>query len=154
MKKLIFFSTFLIFSVSLFAQDMSVPKVVKEAFANQYPKIVDVKWDKEGDEEYEAEFTNNGVKTSVVIDEDGEIEEIEIAIKTNDLSSNIMKYVKENYSSYEITEAAKITDEDGNVFYEAEISKGESKTDLLFDSNGNPVKKQKEAEEYDEEDED
>lgn len=154
MKKEIFFSTFLMFSLSLFAQDMSVPKVVKESFTKQYPKIVDVKWDKEGDEEYEAEFTNNGIKTSVVIDEDGEIEETEIALNLDDLSLDILNYVKENYSSYEITEAAKITDEDGNVFYEAEISKGDSKTDLLFDSNGNPVKKQKEAEEYDEEDED
>ncbi len=156
MKKLLVLILVAAFTVTLSAQDVNVPKEVKEAFTQKYPNVMNVKWSKENSEEFEAEFTLNGVKTSVVLDEEGDIEETETAVTIGDLSGNVISYVKDNYKGYDITEAAKIVDEDGNVFYEAEISKGESRTDLLFDTAGNPVKKQKEAEDesYDEEDED
>ncbi len=150
MKKLIVLILAAAFAVTLSAQDVNVPKEVKEAFTQKYPDVTNVKWSKENREEFEAEFTLNGVKTSIVLDEEGDIEETETAVTIGDLPGNVIPYIKDNYTGYEITEAAKIVDEDGNVFYEAEISKGETSKDLLFDNAGKPVKKQKEADDEDE----
>lgn len=146
MKTKYYILAFLFFASLISAQNIQIPKDVKELFLKKYPKASEVNWSKENSEEFEAEFLLDGVKMSVVIDEDGEIEEIENAIATGDLPEIILNYIKENYSDFEITEAAQITDDDQNVFYEAEVSNGDTKKDLLFDKDGQPINLQKESE--------
>ena len=154
MKNLIIISL-IVLTVSLLAQETKVPQNVQTVFKKVYSNVPDVKWDKEGDNQFEAEFTLKSVKTSVVLDEKGKLEETETAIKIAELPRTIAPYVSKNFEGYEITEAAKIVDDEGNVTYEAEISDGKVRKDLLFDKDGNQLqKKADKMEAEDEEDED
>ncbi|GAB4127110.1 MAG: PepSY-like domain-containing protein [Ignavibacteriales bacterium] len=158
MKAKYFLIAFLFISFTVFAQEKKVPKAVKDSFSKLYPKVTDVKWDKEGKAEYEAGFKENGKDVSVVFDEKGNLIETETAIQISELPKSVAPFVEKNYAGFKITEAAKIVNAKGEVTYEAEITKGKVKKDLLFDANGKPekkdVNKEKENEKEDEEDKD
>ena len=149
MKTLMIILSVLLISFTAFSQQMHVPDNIKNSFAKKYPGIKEVKWDKEGKNKFEAGFTRNGIKTSVILDEDGEVEETETQIQLNELPSGILSFVKTNYKDFTISEAAKIVDEDGNINFEAEISNGSNKQDLLFDKSGKPVQKKSGSENED-----
>ena len=89
---------------------------------------------------YEAEFKIKGSDASVVYDKKGHRKALELAIKTVELPANILEYLKKNYATNKITEAAKITDDKNVVTYEAEIGKDGKSYDVLFDFNGNFIK--------------
>jgi len=144
-----------IFSLSVFAQNVNVPKKVHEQFMKLYPKTKEVKWTKESKDEFEAEFKENGKSVSVVMNTEGELKETETKIDIKDLPSSVELFVMKDYKDYKITEAAKIIDAKGVLTYEAEISKGKEKEDLLFDKDGKSiVKKMEKSESEEKEDED
>jgi len=142
MKKLALLVVAVMITSLNFAQKMQekdVPAPVKNAFQKQYPTASDVKWDKEG-EKFEASFDLNKIDNSVLFDAQGNILETEVEIELNQLPKGVLEYVKANYKGQKVKEAAKITDAQGKVTYEAEI-KG---MDLLFDTNGKFIKEVKE----------
>jgi hypothetical protein len=142
MKKLALLVVAVMITSLTFAQKMQekeVPAPVKNAFQKQYPTASDVKWDKEG-EKFEASFDLNKTDNSVLFDAQGNIFETEVEIELNQLPKGVLEYVKANYKGQKVKEAAKITDAQGKVTYEAEI-KG---MDLLFDANGKFIKEVKE----------
>lgn len=155
MKVKYFLIAILLVSFTTFAQQIKVPQSVKDSFSKLYPKVTDVKWDKEGKTEFEAGFKENGIDVSVVFDEKGNLKETETAIQISELPKSVAPFIEKNYDGFKISEAAKIVDAKGEVTFEAEIKKDNVKKDLLFDANGKPEKKDinKEAE-NDEEDED
>lgn len=132
--------SFLLFSIMLSAQT-KVPKAVKDSFAKLYPTVTSIKWEKEGKTEFEGNFKLNKVNTSVVFDVEGNLMETETAIPVSELPPAIAKYVAEQYKGYKISGAAKIVDNKDVLTYEAEISKKKVKKDIMFDKDGNPVKK-------------
>ena len=155
MKTKLLLIAVLLFSFVIFAQDANVPKAVKDSFAKYYPKVTDVKWDKEGATEFEAGFNENGYNISVVFDEKGNVKETETAIQISVLPKSAALFVEKNYPGFKISEAAKILDAKGEVTFEAEITKDKVKKDLLFDSKGNAINKDvKKENESAEEDED
>ena len=119
--------------------DKEVPTTVKNTLQKNYPNAKELKWEKEKGN-YEAEFEVNEADYSVLIDVSGNIIETEVEIKIDELPANAKAYISKNYAGQKIKEAAKITDSKGVVTYEAEI-KGK---DLIFDSNGNFIKKETE----------
>ncbi len=128
-------------SISLFAQKTkksSIPASVKEAFAKEFPSVK-AKWGME-DGGYEAEFKLNGVDASAVYDQVGHRKELEVDMNIKDLQASVLEYVKKNYPTSTIKEAAKITDDKKVITYEAEIKKDGKSYDLLFDSNGKFIK--------------
>lgn len=158
MKGKLVFLTVLIFSLTLFAQNTNVPQKVKDAFAKLHPKATDVKWDKEGKKEFEANFKEGSAKISVVLNDNGKLMETETVIDIKSLPANVKKFVSENYKGYTISEGAKIVDHKGITTFEAEITKGKEKKDLIFDKDGKsltkPMKKsEKEEDEKSEKDE-
>ncbi len=148
-KQLIFVLLFMSFSI--FAQKSEIPDKVKSAFNKAYPNILKVKWDKENQNTYEAEFKQNNDAISVVFDSEGKILETEVSILISQLPKAIEPFILKNYKEYKISEAAKITDSKGAVTFEAEIKSGEKKKDLLFDSNGNIINKKENKQEEDKE---
>jgi hypothetical protein len=152
-SKIVLILVFL-FSVTLFAQEVKVPKEVKETFNKYFPNAKNVKWEKEGEEEFEVNFMDGPTYMSVVIDDEGEIEETETVMNLTDLSKVIIDFIAKNYPDYKLTEAAKIVDDKNVVTYEAEISKGKVIKDLMFDVNGQLIiNKSKESAEEDEDEE-
>ncbi|MGJ7030588.1 PepSY-like domain-containing protein [Niabella hirudinis] len=119
-----------------FAQSKTVPVAVKTAFEHQYPGTK-AKWENE-DGNYEASFTNKGVKTSAVYNKGGKLIETETAISGDAFPRAAKDYIARKKLGA-VTETAKITKADGTVSYEAEIKK----TDYLFDEKGAFLRAQK-----------
>ena len=121
--------------------ESALPVPVKAKFQSLYPTVKDVNWRKHKNGRYEAEFKRNGSELGVTIDSVGNLKETEKEMKVSELSKEIFDYVAHNYPDYKITEASQITYADGKPMYEAEITLGKDKFDLLFDSSFKFVKK-------------
>ncbi len=141
MKKLILAMS-MIMAVSMTqAQKLNekeVPAAVKTTFHKNYPNVKTVKWEKEkGD--FEAGFKVNNVETSVLLDKAGAILETETEIKIQELPAEARAYVEKNHKGHKIKEASKITNNKGEVTYEAEVNG----KDLIFDPQGKFLKEVK-----------
>ncbi len=154
MKKVIMLLIFGLVVSYGFAQkikESEVPQGVKAAFAKAYPKVKNVKWDKE-DGAYEASFDQNKADASVLLSADGTIKEVEIEIEHNQLPAAVKNTLAKEYSDYKVEEAAKIV-AGGVTTYEAEVKKGKQTFDFIFDDTGKLLKKveisQKKQEEKD-----
>lgn len=133
--KRIFLIVAFVFAVSLtFAQGLEIPAAVKLAFANHYPTVKKVKWDKE-QSGYEAGFKLNNTLQSVLFDITGKVLETETEITVNALPFAAQNYLAKTFKNAKIKEAAKITDMKGKMTYEAEING----KDILFDVNGTVI---------------
>jgi len=135
MKKLILTFLFVPALTIAFAQKIkegTVPDAVKQALTQMYPNAKDVDWEME-DGNYEGEFDNNKVETSVVFTPAGAHVMTEIEISTTELPAGVHTYVKNTLGGKKITEAAKMTTAAGVVSYEAEVGG----KDYIFDANGN-----------------
>ena len=137
----------IIFMVSLFvvsrvyAQKISekeVPAIVKSTLQKNFPHAQEVKWEKEK-ENYEAEFEIKETNYSLLIGASGHVIETEMEIKPEELPTKAKEYISKHYAGQKIKEAAKITDSQNKITYEAEI-KGK---DLIFSNNGDFIKEKK-----------
>ncbi|MCA0428238.1 MAG: PepSY-like domain-containing protein [Bacteroidetes bacterium] len=138
MKKLALMTVAAMITSLTFAQKLQekdVPASVKTAFQKNFPQAKVKKWEKE-ESNFEAEFELNKTEQSVLFDAQGNLLETEVEIELNQLPKGVLEYVKANYKGQKVKGAAKITDTNGTITYEAEI-KG---MDLLFDSNGRFIK--------------
>jgi len=122
-------------------KESEVPKAVVTSFQNSFKGAKVEKWEKEKDGTYEAEFDWNKIETSASFSADGKLNETETEIKTSELPKAVTDYIAKNYAGYKNEEAAKITDAAGKISYEAEVKKGKEEMDLIFDANGNFLKK-------------
>ena len=141
MKKLIMMLT-LVASIAFSAcgqklDASKVPAAVKASFVKKYPGLT-TKWEKE-DGKYEASFTQNGNTMSAMFEPNGTFTESETEIKVTELPAGISTYVKEQYKGKTIKGAAKITQADGVVNYEAVVNG----KDVMFDANGKFLKEVK-----------
>ncbi|PQJ08813.1 hypothetical protein CJD36_022430 [Flavipsychrobacter stenotrophus] len=141
MKKLIIIAGIgLMGATAVYAQKINeskVPAAAKNAFMKQFPGV-NAKWEKEG-ADFEAGFDKGGKKMSAVFASDGSWKETETSIAVSALPTAAQQYVKKNYPSEKIKEAAEIKKANGSIVYEAEIKGG----DLLFDQNGTFIKSSK-----------
>ena len=127
----------------LFGQNLKIPATIGDSFKKLYPNATDVKWEKEDKNSFEANFVNDGTKTSIVLDAAGNLVETEVVIPNAKAPEQILKYVAENFKDSKINEVCKITDSKGKTSYEVEVQKGKKKKDIMFDENNNIVKKKK-----------
>lgn len=129
----------LTFTTGIFAQSMpasKVPAAVQSGLTKQYAKAVKIKWEKEGND-FEASFSSENRKISILLNTKGEILETEEEIAATKVPVAALGYVQKKYPKTAIKEMAKITKQNGEVVYELEV-KGK---DFLFDEKGNIVKK-------------
>jgi hypothetical protein len=120
---------------------IDVPAAVKSTFTKDFPAVKEAKWDAEN-EGFEAEFQLDGVEHSANYDKTGHRTEIEVAIKSEELPKAALEYIKTNYATYELKEAAKITDDKNVVTYEAEVGLKDESFDLIFDASGKFISKE------------
>jgi hypothetical protein len=141
MKSIYVLITMLLFSFTLLGQGAKVPKEVKAAFEKQYPNTADVKWSKEGNKGYEADFKLEGKNISVVLDKKGEIKETETSIPVSELPKPITPFIEKKHTGSNITAAYKIVNSKGKVTFETEITKGKKTKELIFDQDGKHITK-------------
>ena len=130
---------------SKFEKKTVIPERVKKAFAAKYPNVKNVKWDLEKQGQYEAEFKLAKVKTSVLIDENGSVLEVENEINKKELPQAVQNTLKTDFSGYEIEEMEKV-EANGVVTYEMDAEQGKEEFELVFDVNGKLLSKEVEKE--------
>jgi hypothetical protein len=140
MKSKVLIFALLLLSVAVFAKHTDVPKAVKESFAKLYPNASNAKWDHEKKHNFEVEFKDNGIETSVIFDKNGNLVESESTIQNTELPANIEKTINSKYNGYKIVKAEKNIDAKGKVCFELDIKKDKMKKELIFDKDGNFVK--------------
>lgn len=122
-------------------KESQVPAVAKSAFMKEHPNTTG-EWEKE-EGNYEVVFKQDGKTMSSVIDKKGSILETETDLMSNELPQNVQTYLKQHYKGVKILGAAKVVKANGEVNYEANVNRKE----LMFDANGQLMKKQKEEKE-------
>jgi hypothetical protein len=117
-------------------EKISVPAAVKDALSKKYPTATKVTWEKEKGN-YEANWGGrSGENNSVQFTPAGNFIEIVNAIPVSQLPVSVITYVNTHYKGAKISEAGKVTDAKGKIFYEAEVNR----KDILFDVKGNFIK--------------
>lgn len=136
------------------AQKTTAPKNVVKAFTQKFPDAKSVKWDKENDTEWEAEFKLHGEEYSANFSTDATWKETEHEIETSAIPANVKQTLDSEFVGYKIEEAEISETADGSV-YEFELVKDETEMEVAISPDGKVVKKEVKAEEEeDEEDKD
>lgn len=115
------------------------PAAVQKAFEKKFPNATSVSWGKEGDKEWEAEFTFDGDKISSNFAEDGTWLETEKEIKIANLPKAVADAINLKYPGWTITEADKTESSKHGTIYEADLKKGIEKKDVAFKEDGLPI---------------
>jgi hypothetical protein len=125
-----------------------VPVNVKSAFSQKFPAASKVKWGKENDNEWEAEFKLDGRKYSANFDNNGTWMETEYAVTKKEIPDAVKASLEKEFVGYKIEESEISETAEGKV-YEFAIEKGKSEMEVSVDEAGKIIKKQEEKEEDD-----
>ncbi len=140
MKTLFVLSVFLWFVLACKAtKNMQVPENVQQSLKVLYPKAEEVKWEKEGTN-FEANFEVNDTEMSVIFDAKGTVLETETEIEKDDLPAAVKNALKKDFAGYDVEETAKI-EKNGKTTFEAQVKKGETKLDAIYNPDGKLIKK-------------
>jgi hypothetical protein len=129
-----------------------VPAVVKESFAKRFPNVKEVKWSKESEAEFEAEFKRSGTEQSVNFDQAGKWLVTETEIKTSELPKSVQAAIAKEFPGYKIEETEKAETSDKGTLYEVELEKGEMNYEVQFSADGKVLKKEVKKEKGDDKD--
>ena len=127
------------------------PQKVKDAFAKKFPTVKKVKWEKENEKEWEAEFKMNRIEYSANFLSDCTWQETEHEIKEKEVPKNIMKALENAFPGYEIEES-EISETGKGMVYEFDIEKGETEMEVAIDTNGKIVKQEVKTEDNEDKD--
>ena len=120
---------------------MDVPVKAKTAFSQKFPDATNVKWQKENDNEWEAEFTWNEKEYSANFDNQGTWMETEYKISTDEIPVAVKTTLDEEFSEYTIEESELSETAVGKI-YEIELKKGEVELEVTIDMKGNVIQKE------------
>lgn len=126
-----------------------LPAAVEKAFVQKFPEASKAIWEKENEQEWEAEFKLDGVEYSAKFLADGTWKETEQEIKVAQLPVPVQDAMKAQFADYKIKEAELAETSDGTVF-ELEIQNGKEKLEVVFSPSGELLKKEVEKEDHEE----
>ena len=147
-------SAFLLISFSASGQsEKNVPAKVATAFSQKFPDASKVKWGKESEKEWEAEFKMNEKDYSANFDNSGIWSETEYEITTKEIPAAVKATLDKEFVRYKVAKSEVSETQEGKIF-EFALSKGIEKLEAAIDVAGKvltkePVKKEKEDEEED-----
>ena len=121
-----------------------LPIAVNEAFARKFPNADNPKWDKENDDEWEAEFKLDGEEYSANFTNDGQWLETEHEVELSEVPQNIMAVLTDKYPDFKLKEI-EISESAEGTFYEFEIKTNGSALEVAIDKTGK-IAKTEEAE--------
>ena len=126
-----------------------VPAKVKTAFSQKFPNAQNIKWDKENDTEWEAEFKLNSREYSANFNTDGEWMETEYEIEISELPAPVKATLDSEYKDFKIEEP-EVSETAKGIVYEVTVEKGKVEREVVIDRNGKVVSDKEESEESDE----
>lgn len=136
-------------SLSACGQNNVVPAKVKTALEQKFPNAQKVKWNKENETEWEAEFKLNGEKYSANYSTDGIWKETEHEIENSAIPANVKQSLDTEFAGYKIEEAEISETANGSV-YEFAVEKDETTMEVAISPDGKVVKKEIKTEEKEE----
>lgn len=126
-------------SASVSAQKPIVTAAAAKAFQQKFTGATGVKWDKEGKNEFEAEFILNGKKGSANFSASGEWLETEMGIAIADAPAVVNTSFVKMFPTATIKEVYKIETSKGKNYFEIEYQlKGKTK-EVKIDASGKIV---------------
>lgn len=146
----LFVIAFVAISITSYAQKQSVPDNVNKTFKQKFPNAQKVKWNKENEIEWEAEFKMNGKEYSANFSVDGKWMETEHEIEKSGIPAPVQQTLDTEFNGYDIEEA-EISETAENPVYEFKLEKDKQEMEVAISSDGTVKKKEVKTEE-DEED--
>jgi uncharacterized membrane protein YkoI len=142
---------FAVMSFTACAQKTTAPENVVNAFTQKFPNAKSVKWDKENETEWEAEFKLKGEEYSANFSTDGTWKETEHEIETSTIPANVKQTLDSEFAGYKIEEAEISETAEGTV-YEFELKKDKTEMEVAISPDGTVVKKEVKTEKDEEKD--
>ncbi len=136
----------ILFTMPACSKKIEVPPKVQSAFNSKFPDAANVKWSKESETEFEAEFRLAGEEASVNFSQDGKWVETEKEISKKSLPAPVMASLNSQYSGYKTGEIAFTETAEGESFYEMELKKGKEELIIHVSSDGKVIKVEAEDE--------
>jgi hypothetical protein len=130
----------------------SVPTEVATAFSQKFPTAKNVKWDKETETEWEAEFKLDGKEYSANFTFEGVWQETEYEIKKSEIPAEVQATLTSEFGDFKMEESEISETAEGKVF-EFILEKKETTLEVAISPTGKVIKKEVKTEE-DEEDKD
>jgi hypothetical protein len=119
--------------------DKNVPANIRTDFSQKFPKATKIKWEKENDKGWEAEFKMNGKEYSANYDLNGSWMETEYEIDSKDIPAAVKACLDKKYAGFKFSEL-EISETSSGKFYEFELRKGSEKLEVSIDSSGKVLK--------------
>jgi len=116
----------------------AVPEKVQEAFKLKFPTATSVKWEKENETEWEAEFKLDEKEYSTNFLSDGTWIETEQEITSSDLPKAVQQTLSKDFAGFKVEEV-ETTEKPNFKGYEVELKKGKEKMEVVFDANGKVI---------------
>lgn len=120
--------------------EKDLPDAVKNAFKNNFPTAIDIKWEKENSKELEANFKMNNVNVSANFSLDGTWIETETTIPASELPAAVTHTVNTKYPGAVYGRTEKIEKPGGKILYEVNISVKGKKKELELNPDGSTAK--------------
>lgn len=141
----------MLMGIAACAQKKELPTVVNESFSKKFPTAKSVKWDKENENEWEAEFKMDGTKYSANFENDGTWKETEHEIKITEIPEHIKSALNREFPKCKIEEA-EISETSSKTVYEFGIEFNDQDMEVAVDNKGTIVKKEIKKDEDDDDD--
>jgi hypothetical protein len=138
MRQFILMSFMLAISSFLFAGNP--PETVNKAFKQKFPNAVEIKWGKEGAQEWEANFKLDGINMSSNFNNSGEWLETETEIAASKIPDKIIMAINNSYKNCKIVSGAIIERLKASTIYEVDIKIGAIKKEVLYNLDGSSAK--------------
>jgi hypothetical protein len=149
MKTLKLFAlAFAILSITACAQKTTAPENVVKAFSQKFPDAQSVKWNKENESEWEAEFKMDSEEYSANFSTDSVWMETEYEIEQSAIPANVKQTLDSEFADYNIEEA-EISETAEDTVYEFALEKGEQEMEVAIAPDGIVKKKEVKTEKED-----
>lgn len=126
---------------TIFAQDIpqsEVPSVVLNTFKKEFPKAVDIEWEKKG-EQFNVEFELGwSVDYEAWFSADGKLIRYTEDIPAKDLPNAVKNTITSQYKDYRVDDAEKIVT-NGVETYKVELEKGKEEIKVIFSKKGKVI---------------
>lgn len=129
-------------------QEKNVPETVKAAFTKKFPEAQKVKWGKENDGEWEAEFKLDNREYSANFNLAGDWLETEYEINESEIPETITTTLKTEFPGYKLAESEISETADGRVF---EFRFKNIRSEVIIKPDGTLLRKKTETKKEDKE---
>ncbi len=140
MKKIIFVAMAAICAyVTCFAAEKT-PAAATAAFSKKFPEATNVKWGRENEHNYEAEFKLKGITYSANFSDTGEWLETESPTTFNQLPEKVQQAFNQAHKGAKVKAVAQIETSKKGTIYEVEIKKGMKTVEFFYSADGSETK--------------